>query len=118
MRKVFVIFGVVLLVLACKNKSNDISKTELRTDIINEINLIERDLHADLYLDYDKAKNALNAYDKFINAFPNDSLSAEYLFRSAEIALALNNVNLAKTNLANIVYNYKTYVNYELSIFY
>ncbi len=94
MRTVFA-FLVLIVFVSCGNKTTDIvaDKTEIKADYLDEkgkllsvIKAYEDTMHKSKELNKAIALKAIQAYTNYFNAFPKDSVCAEYLFKAAEIA--------------------------------
>jgi len=55
---------------------------------LKQINRYEKEMHRSQTLDPNTATIAVKAYDDFVKAFPNDSLSPDFIFKAAEISTA------------------------------
>lgn len=84
----FVFIAFVFSVVACqpKNETKELVKDE-RQIMLDDITNYEKELHKDLELDPVKAEEMLVLYLNFCNTYKQDSLTPEYLFRAAEIAM-------------------------------
>ena len=60
---------------------------------------------------------AIQAYIDYANAWPKDTVSAEYLFKGAEIAMNLNKSSMAIENYNRILLNYPEFSKKPLCIF-
>jgi TolA-binding protein len=60
---------------------------------------------------------AIQAYTDFANAWPKDTLSAEYLFKGAEIAMNLNKSAMAIEGYNRILLNYPDFSKKPICIF-
>lgn len=68
-------------------------------------------------IDNAKAIDMERTYLEYADKYPTDSLSAEYLFRAAEIAENANHAGNAINYLTRIEENFPNYKNYPLVIF-
>jgi TolA-binding protein len=111
-RTVFLPLLVVLLLAACTG-NND------RRNMIREIERLEEELYADSLgpVDRQKAQEAIQAYDDFANAFSQDSLAPEYLYKSSEIAMNLEMSGKAVEGFRRILNDYPDFDKAPLCIF-
>lgn len=63
------------------------------------------------------ANNAITQYSLFANTYPEDSSSAEYLFRAAELCKALNKGQLSLNYYEKVENEYPTFAKMPLVIF-
>jgi outer membrane protein assembly factor BamD (BamD/ComL family) len=81
---------IVLLTTACNSPSgkNEAGKKELsKSELTANINKSESELFNDKVtrIDKKKALQLAGQYKEFVNRFPDDTLSAEYLFKASDI---------------------------------
>lgn len=107
------ISAILLLVIvsSCKKSEQD----KLREEITQKENALYKDKTE--AIDKDKAIEMERLYASYADKYADDTLSAEYLFRAAEIAENANQPSNAITYLTRIEDNYKSYRNYPLVIF-
>lgn len=60
--------------------------------------------------DEKKAEQLIKKYDEFVKEYPKDTLAPKYLFRTADLYVALNRGNMAITSLDKVI---KSYPNFE-----
>lgn len=103
----------LLLVVASSCKKSEQDKMR------DEISKQEAALYSDKTqeIDKDKALEMERLYISYADKYADDTLSAEYLFRAAEIAENAGHPNNAITYLTKIEDNHKEYRNYPLVIF-
>ena len=84
-----------------------------------EISELEGGLFADSLKPVDrlKAQEMIQAYENFVNAYPEDSLSAEYLYKSSEIAMNLQMSGRAVEGYQRILTDYPDFDKSALCIF-
>jgi hypothetical protein len=93
-------------VIACNNSKdkNDLSDKDIS---INKITSAEENLFDDIEPDKEKANSMIQMYLEFVQNYPKDTLSPEYLFKASEIAIA-NGLELNAghdLNLDNLKYS-------------
>ncbi|MCD6346040.1 MAG: hypothetical protein J7L96_01335, partial [Bacteroidales bacterium] len=84
MRTVLIISLSVVLFWSCGNQK------EIR-QMASKIAELEADVYSDTssIADMSKAQELIQAYEDYANALPEDTLSPEYLYKGAEIAMNL-----------------------------
>jgi tetratricopeptide (TPR) repeat protein len=60
---------------------------------------------------------AIDAYQKFVNSFPEDSMAAEYLFKKADLHRSLKNTEQAITTYNLIIEKYPNYIKTPYCLF-
>jgi outer membrane protein assembly factor BamD (BamD/ComL family) len=109
---------LITLIYSCtSNPSNkDIDK---KNRLLVEIQQTEKKLYSDtvMNLDIGAANNAIILYSRFATQNPDDTASAEYLFRAAEICKALNKGRLALSYYERIENDYSTFPKKAVCIF-
>jgi len=92
--KKIVFIGVLISFLYSCNSTN---KVDEKNKLLVKIQQSEKKLYNDslMELDITTADSIINLYSKFANQYANDSSSAEYLFRAAEICKSLNKGKLS-----------------------
>ena len=114
MKTILPFIFVALLIVSCNSKKKEISEQE---SIQKEIVEIEKELYSHEELDKEIAKDISSKYVYYADKFPTDSLSPEYLFKAAEIAMNLNEPGNAIKYLGRIENDYKNYPRYAGCIF-
>jgi len=99
---IFVFIG--LLVSSC-GANSEIKEMRDRIDELEAILLADTVSQ----LNRSKAQELIQAYEHFANAVPEDSLTPEYLYKSAEIAMNLNMSGRAIENYQRILNNYQDF---------
>ncbi len=101
---------VLILVSACHQKKQpETSVKDNRQVLLDSITHYEKILHAELELDLKKAEKMQSLYLNFCNQYKQDSLTPEYLFRAAEIAMNSNKPIDATSYLYRIDKQYKDF---------
>lgn len=81
--RIFVFFMVVFAMITAS------CKKDRKAEQISTIEKLEKELYQAQSLDRTKGQNLIDAYIEFSEQYPNDTLSAHYLFNSGEIAMNL-----------------------------
>lgn len=82
---ILLIFVVSSLLIGCQlNNTNDVDSKQV---LVDSIQSMEADLHSDIEVDAKKGQAMIAMYLNYSNRYKKDSLSPEYLFRAAEIAM-------------------------------
>jgi outer membrane protein assembly factor BamD (BamD/ComL family) len=101
--KAFKAIALVILVgtflLSCSDPRNeDVEKiTQLENALFAEESSLDN---------LDKAKELIDQYTLFADQYPEDTLSPEYLFRAADIAMNINRGEMAINNYNRILKSY------------
>ena len=82
---VFLIFVAYSLLISCQ--SGNTKGVDSKQVLLDSIQSMEADLHSDIEVDAEKAQDMIVMYLNYSNRYKKDSLSPEYLFRAAEIAM-------------------------------
>ena len=82
-----------------------------------EISKLEEKLHNEIEPDKEKAIAMIDKYLDYTEKYPDDSLSPEYLFKAAEIAMNFSQPHNAIRYLTQIEDNYLKYPKYPTAIF-
>jgi len=103
MKKQLILCLVAVLLITVSCNSNK-SKVE-------QITKLEKELMSSRMTKLDTAKAAqlITLYDKFVNEFPKDTLSPVYLFRAADLNMAINRGNQSVVCLDKIINDYHDY---------
>lgn len=82
-----------------------------RKSLVASIDSLEKQMFTQQNMEMDKsiAAKELQLYQEFVNKFPLDSMSAEYMFRSSELARALGDNVKSIEYLSNVCKNYPAY---------
>ncbi|MEI6489665.1 MAG: tetratricopeptide repeat protein [Bacteroidota bacterium] len=116
------IIGLVAFLTSCgtdstPKKEGGITKDSVRKMSIARIKKLEGEMHQTMELNNVTAGLALTAYTEFVNLFPDDSLSADFLFKAGEVATAIKQYPQALSYYKNITDKYPTYKNYVMSLY-
>jgi tetratricopeptide (TPR) repeat protein len=108
---------LIALLFSC---SENTSKNKLEKEkILVLIQETEKIIYSDSITDINPsvANNAIMLYSKYANAFDDDTLSADYLFKAAELCKALNKSQLSLNYYEKVEQNYPSFRNMDLVIF-
>ncbi len=105
---ILILFISLLVVLSCNNSS---SKKNIENDR-KEVIQLEKELFGDdaKEADEEKALKLTKLYNDFAENYPKDSLSPDYLYKSAEI---ISNIGDSKKAIVNYDIIIKEYPNYK-----
>lgn len=102
-KTIWILMTVALLGMASCGKSRD--------KRIQEIRDYEKSLSLETTAVNEETGNALiNYYTNFVKDFPKDTLAPAYLFRSAEVAMNIGNVEQSIELLDKVITDYPTFV--------
>jgi TolA-binding protein len=77
-----------------------------------KVDSAEKLMQADKTYNMKNAMGTLKTYNDFVQKFPTDTLTAEYLFRAADLAMGAKQYPEAANYLENILANHKDYPKY------
>ena len=117
MKKYLLIIIVPFILFSCSESSNKDStaKDKLLVQIMESEKVMYNDTVSDLNVSV--ANNAITLYSRYANEYPDDSSSAEYLFRAAELSKALNKGKMALNYYEKVENEYPTYSKMPIVIF-
>lgn len=122
--KIIRIFAPLFLLLFAASCGNDEtvdqpvkSKVAIREELLNDVHLQEAEMHKSPELNTVTANLAIKAYYDFTSMFPDDSLSPDFIFKSAEIATATQQYPQALKDYQMIEEKYSDYKLYPESLF-
>ncbi len=103
MKKVFYICFITLGLVTISCNSQDTKK--------EKITAIEKEISSSKMTNFDEAKaeKLIQLYADFVQEYPKDTLSPHYLFRSADLYVALNRGNMAINQLDKIIKGYPNF---------
>ena len=109
--KLLILFVAVLLV-SCGSQQE---KKQMRQNIAS----LETSLFSDSLgpVDRLKAQEMIQAYEDFVNLFPDDSLAPEYLYKGSELAMNLQMSGRAIEGFQEILNNYPDFDKAALCVF-
>ncbi len=100
-----------------KLKMDSIAKEASKGKYLSAINDAEKIMRASKNYDQKLAVATLKAYNDFTVTFPHDSMTAEYLFRAADLAQGSRNYQQAAVFLEMILDQHKDYKKYPDACF-
>lgn len=100
-----------------KAKQESIEKIASRQKYYDAVQVAQKTMSQDKMFDKKKASDALRAYSDFITNFPNDSMTAEYLFRAGQLAEGFQNYEQAAVYYETIIDKHKDYKQYPIVLF-
>ena len=130
MKHVFISVIILSVLVSCRQAENNAGEKEQghetttqhakpsRDSLVQHITSMEKELHKSDELETTEANSMIVAYVNFANHFKKDTLTPEYLFRSAELAMNVNRFNDAVAYLTRISNNYPDYKNMPFVIYY
>jgi outer membrane protein assembly factor BamD (BamD/ComL family) len=120
--KLFIASYLLILVSSCGN--NETKEEQLTTNKINmhdqllkNVQIQEMEMHKSPELNNAIAGLAIKAYYDFTSAYPEDSLTPDFLFKSAEVATASQQYPQALVSYQSIEAKYPNYKFYPESLF-
>ena len=98
------------ILFACSNDTND-KELDKKQIMIAQIDSLHKQMfnHQSMEVDKNLASKEITAYQDFVNKYPDDSLSAEYLFRASDLSKAVGDNLKAIESLKQICENYPAY---------
>jgi TolA-binding protein len=94
-------FILLFAVFACSNEKKNETEAERekkplpKEQYVNHVKAMEEKMRASKMLDAAVANEAIRAYSEFAFSFPEDSSSADYLFKAGEVATSIGNYQQA-----------------------
>jgi len=85
MMKFILLIPFVAFLVACGG-----AKTETPTDVASRIKAMEDSVFESMTFDRRKAQALVDVYKAYANAYPEDSLAPDYLFRAANVAKSMH----------------------------
>lgn len=117
---VIAVFAVTLSFSCGAGGSQDASdslKGDSQALLISKINTEETKMRSSETFDPQQALGALRLYTEFCTKYPNDSMTAEYLFRASDIAQGTGNYQEAADFLETILSKHTDYKKYQDAMF-
>lgn len=108
LNNIYVFFFLILYVLAlisCSPKQSTLTDKEDQIAVIDSLQKRMVDERTQS-LNKELALQGIAAYKKYAQSFPEDTLSAEYLFRLSDIARGIGDYSTALSSLQNITSQY------------
>ena len=120
----FIIVGaVVVVVSSCGNDEpvKEVNKEEvainIRESFITQIKKYEADMHKSQELNPAVASSAIQIYGEFAKNFPQDSLTPDFLFKTAEIQTAMQQYPQSLATYQKITTGYPNYKLFPESLY-
>lgn len=115
MKKIIFIGFLISLIYSCNSKTN----VEEKNKLLVKIQQNEKKLYNDslMELDVSIADSTVLLYARFANEYSDDSSSAEYLFRAAEICKALNKGKQSLSYYERVENDYPNFAKMPICIF-
>lgn len=110
---------IALFFNACKNTETESQGTQSnekvsRDSLIYRIELLEQKIDPRQAIDYNFAGELVNAYTNFLNNYPKDAMTADYLFKAAEVSM---NAKQSKKAIELLIKFADLYPNHQKSPF-
>lgn len=121
--RIFIAASTIIIVASCGNNEEPKeqvlvkSKDGLHETLLKDIKLQEAEMHKSLEINNATAGVAIKAYYDFTSAFPDDSLTPDFIFKSAEIETATQQYPQALASYQAIENKYINYKLYPESLF-
>lgn len=100
-----------------KAKQDSIAAVDAKLKYKKAVDSAEKLMRADKTYDMKNAMGTLKTYNDYVQKYPADTLSAEYLFRAADLAMGAKQYTEAANYLENILANHKDYRKYADACF-
>lgn len=116
-KNLIIIALVSLAIFACnspKSQDKELSEQEISQNKITEF---EEDLHSEIEPDADKANKVIGMYTEYWEKYPQDTISAEYLFKASEVAMNFEQPHNAIRFLTTIETDYLEFGKYPTVLF-
>jgi TolA-binding protein len=113
MKRTFSILIGIVLLSSCGNQSEEkteqpaeAKKADHKEELHNTILRMEGEMHRSQELDNVLAGQAIKAYDDYAEAYPEDTIAPDYLFKAGEIATAIRQYPQAASYYETIINRY------------
>ncbi|MDQ3108821.1 MAG: tetratricopeptide repeat protein [Bacteroidota bacterium] len=100
-----------------KAKQDSIANVNARVKAKFVVDSAEQVMRADKTYNMKNAMGTLKAYNDYVTKFPTDTITAEYLFRAADLAQGAKQYTQAVNYLETIIENHKGYRNSDIACF-
>lgn len=100
-----------------KAKQDSIAAVDLKLKYKKTVDSAEKLMRADKTYDMKNAMGTLKTYNDYIQKYPTDTLTAEYLFRAADLAMGAKQYTESANYLETILANHKDYRKYADACF-
>lgn len=102
---------------ACNSGNNKAEVLSEKEQLIQDIGDFEKELFSETEADSEKAKKMIDLYISYTETYPEDTASAEYLFKASEIAMNFEQPHNAIRYLSSIETNYADFGKYSTTLF-
>jgi outer membrane protein assembly factor BamD (BamD/ComL family) len=110
MKKIVYSLVIASFLIACGgDEEKEVATQDDRSLLIERIKKFESELYVAEKLDPIKADMAITTYSEFIEKFPNDSLTPDFLFKAGEVATANMQYKQAIGYYKGVTANYPKY---------
>lgn len=108
-KKILSLLSLTVLFACSNNKQND--NAAEKQNMLSTIDSLEKKMFNPQNMELDKnlAATGIAAYQDYVLKFPDDSLSAEYLFRSSDLSRALGDNRKSLDFLGQVCNKYPNY---------
>lgn len=110
-KSIFILIGFVLIIASCSSK-----KQQLIASITDSENALKNDSTG--IMDYKKATAMISLYEQFVGLYPEDTLSAIYLFKAADVSAHSHQTKQAIELYKKLIKNYPDYKNVPNAMFF
>jgi len=116
------VFSIALLIAACGSSEqttdeNKDKKEPPREQYLEQIKTMEAEMFKSEVVNPETANKAIKAYSDYALNFPNDTISAHYLFKAGEVATANKQFTQAMIYYENIEKTYPDFVHCEAALY-
>ncbi len=118
--KLILVVSIAVFIAACNNSTTEEkieTKEPPREQYLAQIKRLETAMHTSPEINKDTAARAIKAYSDYVLFFPDDSVSADYLFKAAEIATAIQQYQQALIYYQEITKKYPKYTFVQESLY-
>ena len=98
----FIIVAIGLSITSCKH-------TDVKQKQLESIRILEKDLYSSQILDREKGLHMIDTYVNYSKQYPEDTISADFLFKASEIAMNLKLGSQAIFYYDKILSNYSDF---------
>jgi TolA-binding protein len=100
-----------------KAKQDSITAIDTKLKYKKAVDSAEKIMRADKTYNMQNAMGTLKAYNDYIQKYPNDTITAEYLFLAADLAMGSKQYTESANYLENLLANHKDYRKYPDACF-
>ncbi len=116
----FIFTLLIMFFVSCGNEEKPVEaiiKVDPKIEILNKIKSLEDKMHKSMQVDNVIAGQALQVYYEYTITYPNDSITPDFLFKSGEIATAIQQYPQAYSHYKTVCEKYPKYKLIEESYF-